>query len=122
MSVAGKERVTSFKICENICFDREVLKLAIRVRSDIRAGEPDNSSNSYIVCGNIEKWGEVAEEFYICVLFSPSGVTSLPLMVFTSDIGDFTVHIMSGHLKCGTIHVHMLYILGKGKRNKPEGV
>lgn len=32
---------------ENICLDREVLVLAIRARFDIRAEEPDYSSNSF---------------------------------------------------------------------------
>ncbi|XP_015751234.1 PREDICTED: P2X purinoceptor 7-like [Acropora digitifera] len=39
--------VTSFKMYENICLDREVLVLAIRARFDIRAEEPDYSSNSF---------------------------------------------------------------------------
>ena len=39
--------VTLFRMYENICLDREVLILAIRVRFDIRAEEPDYSSNSF---------------------------------------------------------------------------
>ena len=39
--------VTSFRMYENICLDREVLVLAIRARFDIRAEEPDYSSNSF---------------------------------------------------------------------------
>ena len=39
--------VTSYTMFENICLDREVLTLAIRARCDIRAEEPDYSSNSY---------------------------------------------------------------------------
>lgn len=39
--------VTSFRMYENICLDREVLTLAIRARFDIMAEEPDYSSNSF---------------------------------------------------------------------------
>ena len=45
--VAKKERVTSYSMFANVCLDREVLNLAIRSRCDIRAEEPDYSSNSY---------------------------------------------------------------------------
>ena len=43
----GKRCATSFRMYENICLDREVLVLAIRARFDIRAEEPDYSSNSF---------------------------------------------------------------------------
>ncbi|KXJ05049.1 P2X purinoceptor 7, partial [Exaiptasia diaphana] len=39
--------VTSYQRFHNICIDREVLELAIRVRCDIRADEPDYSMTSY---------------------------------------------------------------------------
>ena len=39
--------VTSFRMYENVCLDREVLVLAIRARFDIRAEEPDYSSNFF---------------------------------------------------------------------------
>jgi P2X purinoceptor 7 len=44
----GKIRcVTSYVTFQNICTDREVLTMAIRGRSDIRADEPDYSTNSF---------------------------------------------------------------------------
>ena len=39
--------VTSYIMFNTICLDREVLQLAIRARCDIRAVEPDYSSQSY---------------------------------------------------------------------------
>ena len=44
----GKVRcVTSFVTFRNICTDRDVLILSIRARCDIRADEPNYSTNSY---------------------------------------------------------------------------
>ena len=39
--------VTSYVMFNTVCLDREVLKLAIRARCDIRADDPDYSSQSY---------------------------------------------------------------------------
>lgn len=43
----GKECVTSYELFRNICIDREILRLSIRARCDIRAEEPDYSMNSF---------------------------------------------------------------------------
>ena len=43
----GKHKcVTSDKLFQNICIDREVLTVPIRARCDIRVEEPDYTSNS----------------------------------------------------------------------------
>ena len=39
--------VTSYELFQNICIDREVLKVAIRATCDIRVEEPDYTSNSF---------------------------------------------------------------------------
>ena len=46
-SVAKRGRVTSYVMFNTVCLDREVLQLAIRARCDIRADEPDYSTQSY---------------------------------------------------------------------------
>ena len=44
----GKRRcVTSYELFNNVCLDREVLTLVIRVRCNIRAYEPDYEMNSF---------------------------------------------------------------------------
>ena len=44
----GKAKcVTSYELFRNICIDREVLRLAVRARCDIRAEEPDYSMSSF---------------------------------------------------------------------------
>ena len=49
----GKLRcVTSFVTFQNTCTDRDVLVMAIRGRSDIRAEEPDYSTNSFRKAAN----------------------------------------------------------------------
>lgn len=49
-NVCCKKRtcVTSYVMFNTICIDREVLQLAIRARCDIRADEPDYSTQSYL--------------------------------------------------------------------------
>ncbi|XP_044168202.1 uncharacterized protein LOC122952227 [Acropora millepora] len=42
-----KTCVTSYVMFKTVCLDREVLQLAIRARCDIRAEEPDYSTQSY---------------------------------------------------------------------------
>lgn len=39
--------VASYELFQNICTDREVLKVAIHARCDIRVEEPDNPSDSF---------------------------------------------------------------------------
>lgn len=48
-NVCCKKRtcVTSYVMFNNVCLDREVLQLAIRARCDIRADDPDYSTQSY---------------------------------------------------------------------------
>ena len=48
-NVCCKKRtcVTSYVMFNTICIDREVLQLAIRARCDIRADEPDYTTQSY---------------------------------------------------------------------------
>ena len=48
-NVCCKKRtcVTSYVMFNTVCLDREVLQLAIRARCDIRAEEPDYSTQSY---------------------------------------------------------------------------
>lgn len=48
-NVCCKKRtcVTSYVMFNTVCLDREVLQLAIRARCDIRADEPDYSTQSY---------------------------------------------------------------------------
>ena len=54
-NVCCKKRtcVTSYVMFNTICIDREVLQLAIRARCDIRADEPDDTTQS---CRNSAYW------------------------------------------------------------------
>ena len=75
----GKRRcVTLFRMYENICSDRDVLVLALRASLDIRAEEPDYSSNCLQSVLAVEVW-KIGER-------KPSGAT-LPLMGFTWGMG-----------------------------------
>ena len=72
----GKRRcVTLFRMYENICSDRDVLVLALRASLDIRAEEPDYSSNCLQSVLSVEVW-KIGER-------KPGSGATLPLMGFT---------------------------------------
>ena len=39
--------ITSYELFQNLCLDRNVLEVAIKARCDMRADDPDFSTNSY---------------------------------------------------------------------------
>jgi len=67
--------VTSYELFRNVCIDREVLRLAIGGRCDIRAEEPDFSMNSFrkaayrqYIFGVMENWAKVTGACVVVVV------------------------------------------------------
>ena len=92
--------VTSYTMFENICLDREVLTLAIRARCDIRAEEPDYSSNSYRKAAYRQyclwKYGKLGKgnrRVYHHVLYLQLGDITQISMVFTWVTDGFSLYV-----------------------------